>query len=63
MTVIDDFDNEEKARADKRKLEADDAAAKAKADAEVEARRIAREEAKKVIDEEIEPADEKKGKG
>ena len=64
MTLYDDCEREEQNKK-AAKLAADaEAATKAKAEAEAEARRIAREEAKKVIDEEIEPADgEKKGKG
>lgn len=50
-----------KAEADKKAAD-DAAAATAKAEREAEARKIAREEAKRVIDEEIEPAPAKGGK-
>lgn len=52
-----------RAKADADKKAADEAAAAAaKKEREEEARRIAREEAKRVIDEEIEPAPAKGGK-
>lgn len=64
MTLYDDCEREEQAARDKKKADAEAEAAKQKSEAEAEARRIAREEAKKLIDEEIEPAPEAgKGKG